>query len=153
MKFFYGIEHEVAFTNGEGKIADFSNTTFAEFDKIISSLPEYPGDYPQLRIGDAGIKRKRWYIEGFERFLDSEKPFDCVPKGVEIRVAMEIMEAVKRSLANDPDVELLAPLEFLLVTRKTPAHSLIERYKATSSIEASLSETYPDKWGRARLTA
>ena len=88
MKFFYGIEHEVAFINKEEKFADFSNTTFIDFDKIISSLPEYSGDYPQLRIGDAGIKRKRWYIEGFERFLDSEKPFDCMPKGVEIRTTI-----------------------------------------------------------------
>ena len=88
MKFFYGIEHEVAFVNAEGKFVDFSNTTFEDLDQIISTLPEYPGDYPQLRIGDAGIKRKRWYIEGFERFEDSEKPVDCVPKGVEIRTTI-----------------------------------------------------------------
>ncbi len=56
--------------------------------------------------------------------------------------AMEIMEAVRLSLTNDPDVELLAPLEFLLSKRKTPAHHLIERYKATSSIVTTLNGTY-----------
>jgi hypothetical protein len=118
MKFFYGIEHEVAFINREGKFADFSNTTFADFDKIISALPEYPRDYPQLRIGDAGIKRKRWYIEGFERFLDSEKPYDCVPKGVEIRttihdsihgVISELTESLDR-LRNFSSVHCFSPV-------------------------------------------
>ncbi len=86
--FFFGIEHEVAFLNKEGKFADFSRTKFAEFNQIIEKLPIYPGDYPQLRVGDAGIKQKRWYIEGFERFADSDKPIDCLPKGIEIRTTI-----------------------------------------------------------------
>lgn len=86
--FFFGIEHEVAFLNNEGKFADFSNSKFVDFDQIVASLPLYEDDYPQLRVGDAGIKQKRWYIEGFERFKDSEKVQECVPKGIEIRTTI-----------------------------------------------------------------
>lgn len=86
--FFFGIEHEVAFLNYEGKFADFSCTKFAEFNQIVEELPIYPSDYPQLRVGDAGIKKKRWYIEGFERFADSEEVIDCLVKGIEIRTTI-----------------------------------------------------------------
>jgi gamma-glutamyl:cysteine ligase YbdK (ATP-grasp superfamily) len=86
--FYFGIEHEVAFLNNEGKFADFSRTKFAEFNQIVATLPTYPSDYPQLRVGDAGIKQKRWYIEGFERFENSENVIECVPKGIEIRTTI-----------------------------------------------------------------
>ncbi|MFN6463430.1 MAG: glutamate-cysteine ligase family protein [Nostoc sp. DedVER02] len=86
--FFFGIEHEVAFLNEEGKFADFSHTKFADFNQIIEKLPTYPSDYPQLRVGDAGIKMKRWYIEGFERFADSDEVIDCHVKGIEIRTTI-----------------------------------------------------------------
>lgn len=86
--FHFGIEHEVAFLNRAGKFADFSCTQFADFDQIIKALPTYSEDYAQLRIGDAGIKQKRWYIEGFERFQDSEQVIDCIPKGIEIRTTI-----------------------------------------------------------------
>ncbi len=86
--FFFGIEHEVAFLNQEGKFADFSRTKFADFNQIIERLPTYPSDYPQMRVGDAGIKQKRWYIEGFERFADSDEVIDCLPKGIEIRTTI-----------------------------------------------------------------
>jgi len=88
MKFSFGVEHEVALLNRDGELADFSRTKFDDFNLIIEELPLYPQDYPQLRIGDAGIKKKRWYIEGFERFEDSEKVVDCVPKGIEIRTTI-----------------------------------------------------------------
>lgn len=87
-EFKFGIEHEVAFVRPNGEFADFSNTSFAEFDTIISKLPQYVQDYPQLRIGDAGIKLKRWYIEGFERFNEKGKVTDCPPKGIEIRTTV-----------------------------------------------------------------
>jgi hypothetical protein len=86
--FFFGIEHEVAFLNKEGKFADFSHIKFADFNQIIERLPTYPSDYPQLRVGDAGIKMKRWYIEGFERFANSDKVIDCHAKGIEIRTTI-----------------------------------------------------------------
>ena len=86
--FLFGIEHEVAFLNKEGNFADFSHTKFADFNQIIEKFPTYPSDYPQLRVGDAGIKMKRWYIEGFERFADSDKVIDCHAKGIEIRTTI-----------------------------------------------------------------
>jgi hypothetical protein len=86
--FYFGIEHEVAFLNKEGKFADFSQTKFNDFSQIIEQLPTYESDYPQLRVGDAGIKAKRWYIEGFERFSDSGTLVECVPKGIEIRTSI-----------------------------------------------------------------
>ncbi|MEH2224324.1 glutamate--cysteine ligase [Nostoc sp.] len=99
--FLFGIEHEVAFLNKEGKFADFSHTKFADFNQIIEKLPTYQSDYPQLRVGDAGIKQKRWYIEGFERFVDSDKPIDCLPKGIEIRTTIHSnIEAVISELSE-----------------------------------------------------
>ncbi|WP_414620586.1 glutamate--cysteine ligase [Calothrix sp. CCY 0018] len=86
--FHFGIEHEVAFINNAGNFADFSNVKFNDFNQIVEKLPVYQDDYPELRIGDAGIKQKRWYIEGFERFADSEKVIECVPKGIEIRTTI-----------------------------------------------------------------
>lgn len=86
--FHFGIEHEVAFFNHEGKFADFSRTKFADFNQIVERLPTYTSDYPQLRVGDAGIKQKRWYIEGFERFENSENVIECIPKGIEIRTTI-----------------------------------------------------------------
>ena len=86
--FYFGIEHEVAFLDRAGNFADFSRTKFTDFCQIIDKLPLYTKDYPQLRVGDAGIKEKRWYIEGFERFTDSEEVVECVPKGIEIRTTI-----------------------------------------------------------------
>ena len=86
--FQYGIEHEVAFINCNGKFADFTNTKFSDFQNIVDQLPYHESDYPQLRVGDAGIKLKRWYIEGFERFSETGDVTDCVPKGIEIRTTI-----------------------------------------------------------------
>ncbi len=83
--FTFGIEHEVAFLNREGQFADFASTSFAEFEAIIAKLPTYAGDYPWLHVGDAGIRVKRWYIEGLERFDASGKLIDHLSKGIEIR--------------------------------------------------------------------
>ncbi|MBD2136971.1 glutamate--cysteine ligase [Anabaena sp. FACHB-1237] len=86
--FSFGIEHEVAFLNRQGKFADFSCTNFSDFQQIVDKLPLYTDDHLQLRIGDAGIKKKRWYIEGFERFSPTEKFITCIPKGIEIRTTI-----------------------------------------------------------------
>lgn len=85
--FNFGIEHEVAFIKGD-RFADFSNTTFAEFEAVIHDLPVHPRDYPGLRVGDLGIKHKRWYTEGFERFNADGSFRTCVPKGIEIRTSI-----------------------------------------------------------------
>lgn len=88
MSFRFGIEHEVAFLRPDGQFADFSNTSFEAFESIVQRLPRYPQDYPQLRVGDAGIKLKRWYVEGFERFSSTGEVIDCPPKGIEIRTTV-----------------------------------------------------------------
>ncbi|MEL6492570.1 MAG: glutamate--cysteine ligase [Cyanobacteria bacterium J06621_3] len=88
MNFKFGIEHEVAFLGPDGQFADFENTSFETFESIVQQLPTYEQDYPQLRIGDAGIKRKRWYVEGFERFDETGEVIDCPPKGIEIRTTV-----------------------------------------------------------------
>lgn len=88
MQFRFGIEHEVAFLNQNGQFADYTNTSYNALAQIVAELPVYDSDYPQLRVGDGGIKHKRWYVEGFERFEDSETPVDCPPKGIEIRTTI-----------------------------------------------------------------
>lgn len=88
MIFSFGIEHEVAFLNRDGKFADFTSTKFADFNQIVERLPTYPNDHLQLHIGDAGIRKKRWYIEGFERFANSDEVIDCLSKGIEIRTTI-----------------------------------------------------------------
>ncbi|HEY54479.1 MAG TPA: glutamate--cysteine ligase [Caldilineae bacterium] len=98
MNFTFGLEHEVAFLRADSSFADFSNTAFTEFDQIIRELPIFDSDYPQLRVGDAGIKVKRWYIEGYERFGDSEKVIGCLPKGIEIRTTLH--DSIKGVIAE-----------------------------------------------------
>lgn len=88
MQFQFGIEHEVAFLRSHNTFADFTNTSYKEFDAIINQLPEYLGDRNSLRIGDAGIRRKRWYIEGIERFDEQGNLVKCIPKGIEIRTTL-----------------------------------------------------------------
>lgn len=86
--FAFGIEHEVAFLDAEKRFIDWTHTSFADMASIIAALPLYKEDYPQLRIGDAGIKQKRWYIEGFERYNNAGQVIDCAPKGIEIRTTI-----------------------------------------------------------------
>jgi hypothetical protein len=95
--FSFGIEHEVAFLNRHQQFVDFRSTTFAELQAIVEQLPLYESDYPQLRVGDAGIKHKRWYVEGYERYDEHGKVIDCPPKGIEIRTTIHasIQSAVR----------------------------------------------------------
>jgi len=86
--FRFGIEHEVAFLDREEQIVDFLSASFSLFQTIIDELPQYAGDEEHIRIGDAGIRVKRWYIEGFERFSESGELTDCLPKGIEIRTTI-----------------------------------------------------------------
>jgi len=59
----YGIEHEIALVRPDGRFADFANTGFGEFQAMVDALPFNASDYPGLRVGDLGIKVKRWYVE------------------------------------------------------------------------------------------
>jgi hypothetical protein len=98
----YGIEHELAFRRADGSFADFTNTTFDELQAIVDALPEDPGDVADLRIGDQGIKRKRWYVEGFERFDDAGALVRCDPKGIEVRTRIhDSVDAAVAALTAD----------------------------------------------------
>lgn len=81
----WGIEHEFPAVRIGGEFCDYSNTTYEDFNQIIEEMPTFESDYPGLRVGDLGIKSKRWYIEGFERFSDTGEYLRTDIKGFEIR--------------------------------------------------------------------
>ncbi|WP_373530862.1 glutamate-cysteine ligase family protein [Nostoc sp.] len=147
--FFFGIEHEVAFLNKEGKFADFSHTKFADFNQIIERLPTYPSDYPQLRVGDAGIKKKRWYIEGFERFANSDQVIDCHAKGIEIRTTIhsDIQGAItelSESFNLLREVAASFGLSPVLVSFN-PYKSVFEPQPPLNDYEIKQLQAYPDE--------
>ncbi len=80
MKFRYGIEHELALTRSDGRFADDTDLSFTLLQAVVDALPEDRADYPDLRIGDQGIKHKRWYIEGYERFDEAGGLVRCDPR-------------------------------------------------------------------------
>ncbi|MBW4642443.1 MAG: glutamate--cysteine ligase [Goleter apudmare HA4340-LM2] len=147
--FFFGIEHEVAFLNQEGKFADFSRTKFADFNQIIARLPTYPNDYSQLRVGDAGIKQKRWYIEGFERFADSDEVIDCLPKGIEIRTTIhsDIQGALTELSASFGLLrEVAADFGFTpVLTSFNPYNRVFEPQPPLNDYEIRYLQGYPDE--------
>jgi hypothetical protein len=101
-RFRYGIEHESALLRPDGTFADFTNTTFDELQDIVEVLPEDPADLADLRVGDVGIKRKRWYVEGYERFDEHGTLLRCDPKGLEIRTRIHpSVEAAVAALRAD----------------------------------------------------
>ncbi|RZT87027.1 glutamate-cysteine ligase [Pseudonocardia sediminis] len=98
----YGIEHEVALLRDDGTLADFTSLRYSEVAAIVDELPEDPADRRDLRIGDAGIRRKRWYAEGFERFDDDGRLVRFDPKGIEIRTRIhDDVDAVTGALERD----------------------------------------------------
>jgi hypothetical protein len=100
--FRYGIEHEAALLRPDGAFADFTNTSFAELAAIVDVLPEDPADLADLRVGDVGIKRKRWYVEGYERFDERGALLRCDPKGLEIRTVIhDSVDAAVAALRAD----------------------------------------------------
>ncbi|WP_414544553.1 glutamate--cysteine ligase [Nostoc sp. CCY0012] len=149
MKFSFGIEHEVAFLNQEGKFADFSQTKFADFNQIVEKLPTYPEDYSQLRVGDAGIRQKRWYIEGFERFADSDKVIDCLPKGIEIRTT--IHSDIQGALTElSESFRLLREVAFNygfspVLASFNPYKTVFEPQPPLNEYELQQLQTYPDE--------
>jgi hypothetical protein len=147
--FLFGIEHEVAFLNKEGKFADFSQTKFTDFNQIIQKLPIYPTDYPQLRVGDAGIKKKRWYIEGFERFADSNQVIDCHSKGIEIRTTIhsDIQGAISElSESFDLLCGVAANFGFSpVLVSFNPYNHVFEPQPPLNDYEIKQLEAYPDE--------
>ncbi len=101
--FKWGIEHEFPLIKNAELFCDFSNLSFDELASIIETLPTFEKDYPFLRIGDLGIKTKRWYVEGFERFTNTGEFLYVVPKGMEIRTPVcdsliETIETLKQDI-------------------------------------------------------
>ncbi len=147
--FFFGIEHEVAFLNQAGKFADFSRTKFADFQQIVERLPSYPNDYAQLRVGDAGIKQKRWYIEGFERFADSDKVIDCLPKGIEIRTTIHSnIQGAINELSESFCLlrEVAADYGFSpVLTSFNPYQTIFEPKPPLNEYEIKYLQAYPDE--------
>lgn len=84
--FRFGVEAELALIRPDGRFADFTNTRFEEVQPFIDALPHDPD--PDLRIGDAGIRVKNWYVEGDERFDESGRSTGLAFKGIEIRTAV-----------------------------------------------------------------
>lgn len=103
--FRFGLEHEYPVVDAQNRFCDFTNSTFEDFNRILEPLPIDPSDYDSLRIGDLGIKKKRWYIEGFERFSSSGEYLCTIPKGFEIRTPIrpsiaEAVETLEEDLAT-----------------------------------------------------
>jgi hypothetical protein len=79
----FGIEAEHALIRPDGRFADFTNTEYAEVQPLIARLPDYR--HPELRVGDAGIRVKNWYVEGDERFDEFGQSTGLSIKGIEVR--------------------------------------------------------------------
>lgn len=98
----YGIEHELALLRPDGTLADFTSLTHAEVARIVEELPDLPGGQEDLRIGDAGIRLKRWYAEGYERIDEDGELLRFEPKGIEIRtVVHDSVSAAEAAVAAD----------------------------------------------------
>ena len=79
----FGIEAEYALIRPDGRFADYTNTSYAEVRPIIDTLPDYR--HAELRVGDAGIRVKNWYVEGDERFDEEGRSTGLAFKGIEVR--------------------------------------------------------------------
>ena len=146
----FGLEHEVAFWDQQThQFADFTNTSFQRFDSLIAQLPEHASDYPQLRIGDAGIKRKRWYIEGYERFSETGQLLDCAPKGIEIRTTLQptIAGAVQELRESfDQLCEVAYPAGLLpVLTSFNPIQTTFEPQPPLNHYETQRRQSSPEK--------
>lgn len=102
--FRFGIEHEYPAVDHEGRFCDFETSSYEQFAAVIADLPVFESDYPGLRVGDLGIKNKRWYIEGFERFSEDGAYVRTDPKGFEIRTPIcPSLDVAVETLAEDMD--------------------------------------------------
>jgi hypothetical protein len=106
----FGLEAEYALRRPDGRFADFTNTDYSEVRPLIAGLPDYR--HPELRVGDAGIRVKNWYVEGDERFDENGRSTGLAFKGIEIRTAVfpTIAESIQslKTLRAMLDAELEA---------------------------------------------
>jgi hypothetical protein len=92
----FGMEAEYGLIRPDGRFADFTNTDYAEVRSLLEALPDY--GHAELRVGDAGIRAKNWYVEGDERFDELGRPAGFAFKGVEIRTP--IFETIEESVTS-----------------------------------------------------
>lgn len=156
----YGLEHELALLRDDGTVADHRSLTHAQVAAIVDELPELPGDQSDLRIGDAGIRRKRWYAEGYERLDDDGELLRFEPKGIEIRTRVhDSVEAAVDALAADADTLAAAaarhglrPVAFghhpqLSAYRLDPPPNAHEQALMAASPEERTSHLHMVTWG------
>ena len=103
----FGLEAEYALVRPDGRFADFTNTHYSEVRQLIDPLPDYR--HPELRIGDAGIRVKSWYVEGDERFDEQGRSVGLAFKGIEIRTA--VFPTIDESLASLRDLRSMLDRE------------------------------------------
>ncbi|HEV2078507.1 MAG TPA: hypothetical protein VGR19_01230 [Allosphingosinicella sp.] len=103
----FGIEAEYALIRPDGAFADFTNTSFSEVQPVIDALPFY--GHSELRVGDAGIRVKNWYVEGDERFDESGRSTGLAFKGVEIRTP--VFSTIEEALGSLKQLRLMLEAE------------------------------------------
>ena len=109
---------------------------------MVDALPEDPADYPDLRVGDQGIKRKRWYVEGYERF--DERGGCCAATRRASRSGpASTTRSRPRSTRCAPTCDLLA--------RELARHGLAHRPRSRSTRSARSTAIEPplNAWERA----
>ena len=92
----FGIEAEYGLVRPDGRFADFTNTAYQEVRALLAPLPDYR--HAELRVGDAGIRVKNWYVEGDERFDAGGHSTGLAVKGVEIRTP--VRASIEESLQS-----------------------------------------------------
>ncbi len=80
-----GIEHEFVFKDSSDNFLDFSNSTYTDFQKVVEEFPINPKDKGILECKSLETEPKLCYVEGFEKFDNSGKLLETIPKGLEIR--------------------------------------------------------------------
>src|SRR5688572_16822616 len=78
----FGLEFEYCLTK-DGVFCDYTNTDWLDVQKVVDKLPDYYDT--SLRRGDMGIRQKRWYVDGDERFDEDGKFLSLSFKGIEAR--------------------------------------------------------------------
>ena len=133
--FLFGIEHEVAFLNKAGKFADFSNISLVDFQQIIATLPENEGE--ELYRDSYGIKGKKWYIEGMERFDEQGNFRYLTPKGIEIRTGVHdnITDCIKE-LAESYKMLCETAERFDLTPFQTSFHPFLSSFEPEPPLNA-----------------
>jgi gamma-glutamyl:cysteine ligase YbdK (ATP-grasp superfamily) len=146
--FHFGIEHEVALADQHGSLVAWTEVSATIFQRIIATLPCYPDDASVLHIGDAGVRVKRWYIEGLERFDTAGQLLTVVPKGIEIRTtpSSTITGAVSELCASFAHLRAAATAEGLhpVLLSFNPTATIFHYDPPLNAFEQRLHQADPD---------